>query len=152
MTNQRKNIKPILVMVDDDAEDVYLIERAFCAEHEELVFNSVSSGDELFDYLNHSGQYSELSDQEVPSLILLDINIPRENGFDILQKIKADPQHKHLPVVMLTTSNSESDVQKAYALGANSYLCKSIDASQMKAVAAQFIDYWFRLARVPGGL
>jgi len=139
-------------MVDDDREDVYLTKRAFCGEHADLVFNSTSTGSELFEYLNRQGKFSDSVKYETPHVILLDVNIPRENGFDILQRLRADSVHNYLPVVMLTTSYSENDIRKAYSLGANSYLCKSINANGMKQVAAQFFKYWFEFAKLPSRL
>ena len=142
-------INPVLLMVDDDEEDVYLTKRAFCSYSSNLVFKSVSNGDELFDYLDHHGEFREIRTDQTPVVIMLDINMPRENGFELLSRLKSHPNHKHLPVIMLTTSCTESDVRKAYGLGASSYVCKSVNADEMKKVAAKVCDFWFDFARVP---
>jgi len=140
---------PVLVMVDDDEEDVYLTKRAFKNYYPELVFYSVADGSELFDYLDKHGDYKEIPPNQAPAVVLLDINIPRENGVEMLKRLKDHPDYMHLPVVMLTTSTSENDVRKAYGLGASSYICKSVNAVEMKKVAEKFCDYWFGFAKVP---
>lgn len=140
---------PVLLMVDDDDEDIYLTRRAFREHREDLIFRSVQNGAELFDYLNCTGDYENNSPADMPDIILLDINIPKENGFDILKRLKEDGQHGHLPVTMLTTSSATHDVCKAYKLGASSFICKSITANGMKEVAHQFCEYWFNFAKLP---
>jgi len=149
---EKKKVKPVILMVDDDEEDIYLTKRAFCGQHEQLIFNSVANAALLFNYLNREVPYDTVPDSENPSLILLDINIPKENGFDILQRLKSDKANRHIPVVMLTTSNSENDIRKAYAHGASSYICKSGNSQEMKNVATKVCDYWFNFAKVPVGL
>jgi len=137
-------------MVDDDEEDVYLTKRAFCLHQDGLVFNSVSSGTKMFDYLYCRGEYESnepLTHQ--PDVILLDINIPKEAGFKVLEKLRSDERFSTLPVSMLTTSSATHDIEKAYRLGANSYICKSVSKQGMEEVANQFCEYWFRFAKLP---
>jgi len=142
-------LNPVLLMVDDDEEDVYLTKRAFCSYSNKLEFRSVPDGEQLFDYLERHGEFQEIGNEKTPLVILLDINMPRENGFELLARLKSSPDHRHLPVIMLTTSCTESDVRKAYGLGASSYVCKSVNAAEMKKVAAKVCDFWFDFARVP---
>lgn len=142
-------LNPVILMVDDDDEDIYLTQRAFCETREDLVFKSVQDGAALFDYLNCRGEYENNSEKDMPDVILLDINIPKENGFEILAKLREDEKHGHLPVSMLTTSTAEHDICKAYKLGASSFICKSISAKGMKDVANNFCNYWFNFARLP---
>lgn len=136
-------------MVDDDDEDIYLTKRAFCSYQSDLIFNSVHSGAELFDYLNRRGKFSNEVEAYLPDAILLDINIPKENGFTILEKLSSDNKFSVIPVTMLTTSIAAHDIQNAYKLGANSYLCKSVSSQGMQDVAKQFCDYWFGFAKLP---
>lgn len=143
--------KPVILMVDDDPEDIYLTKRAFATDDEDIVFKGVGSGVELFEYLNQEKRHSERQSNHYPWLILLDVNIPKEDGFDILKRLKQDSHHGHLPVVMLSTSKTESDVKKAYRLGANSFFTKMVGTSEMKSMAVNICDYWFRYAKVPGG-
>lgn len=142
-------INPVLLMVDDDEEDVYLTKRAFTNYKSDLIFNSVADGVALFDYLDRQGKYKNVQVSPEPMVILLDINMPRENGFVILSRLKEHPSHRQLPVIMLTTSTSYLDVSKAYSLGACSYVCKSVNAAEMKKVAEKVCDYWFDFARLP---
>lgn len=144
--------RPVLLMVDDDEEDVYLTKRAFSEHLDSIVFKSVPSGEQFFNFLDRESEFSEVTEAEKPDVVLLDINIPRENGFDILKKLKKDSKHSHLPVVMLTTSSSDRDIKKAYELGASSFICKSVDSSEMKSIAKHFCQYWFNLAKLPNNL
>lgn len=141
--NQLRKNPPILLMVDDDREDIYLTKRAFCGHNDQLVFKSVKNGDELFDYLNQPDDK-----QDIPDVILLDINIPKQNGFALLEQLKSEAKHRHIPVCMLTTSNSPRDVNQAYALGASSFICKSPSAAGMKTIAEVFCGYWFNLVEL----
>jgi len=140
---------PVVLMIDDDDEDIYLTERAFTQQREDIVFRSVKSSEELFDYLNSLGDYANNEESDYPDVLLLDINIPKENGFEILKKLRSDEKHQHLPISMLTTSTAVHDVRKAYQLGASSFISKSIDAKGMKEVAKQFCQYWLDFARIP---
>lgn len=140
---------PVILMVDDDDEDIYLTRRAFCESREDLIFRSVQNSAALFDYLNCRGEFADNSDVVLPDVILLDINIPKENGFEILKKLREDEQFGHLPVSMLTTSAAEHDICKAYKLGASSFICKSASAQGMKEVANHFCEYWFNFAKLP---
>jgi len=142
-------IRPVILMVDDDAEDIYLTKRAFCKHRENLVFVSVQTGADMFDFLRCSGKFSENTEKTVPNIILLDVNIPKENGFEVLEKLRADKELGHLPVCMLTTSAAPHDVQKAYRLGANSYVRKSVSAAEMKKIAENFCTYWFDFVSLP---
>jgi len=146
---QSTKASPTLIMVDDDDEDIYLTRRAFCNHLPDLNFLSVRDGDSLFDCLYQRGNFADTQLPEGAAVILLDINIPRENGFEILKKLKADPVYCCVPIVMLTTSTSEQDIREAYKLGASSYLCKSVNASEMKKVANYFDQYWFDLVKIP---
>jgi len=139
----------LVLMVDDDEEDVYLTKRAFCGHMKSLVFKSVPDSPSMFNYLYRRGEFDALETSNIPQLILLDINIPKENGFEILKKLRQDPEHGHIPVTMLTTSTAEHDVRQAYRLGASSFISKSVSASEMKRVAEHFCNYWFDLAHVP---
>lgn len=141
--------KPVVLMVDDDEEDIYLTKRAFCNYQENINFKSVQNGSDLFDFLRCEGQFSDNDASDLPDVILMDINIPKANGFDLLAQLKSDEQFKHLPVSMLTTSNSRKDIHKAYQLGASSFICKSVSADGMKQVAENFCLYWLNFAKLP---
>lgn len=140
--------KPVLLMVDDDDEDIYLTRRAFCNYRSDLIFHSALSGAEMFDFLHCRGKYETHGAHNYPDVVLLDINIPKENGFTVLQQLKQS-QFAHLPVVMHTTSFAKHDVLKAYQLGASSYLCKSDSTQGIKDLSSHFCDYWFSVVKIP---
>lgn len=140
---------PVVLMVDDDVDDVYFAKRAFKSHQSDLIFNSVSDRFSLFDYLNRRGSFAHLTVTELPKVILLDINMPKENGFEILKQLKADPECKHIPVTMFTTSTAKNDIRKAYELGASSFISKSVSTQGMKRVAQKYCDYWFELVQAP---
>lgn len=136
------------MIVDDDEEDIYLAKRAFKACREDIKLVSVSSGALLFDYLSGTGSYEGV-ETEQPCIILMDINMPIQNGFDVVRALKKHAEFSHIPVIMLTTSDAEHDVNKAYAAGANSYLCKSVNANEMKNITLRICDFWLDLAKLP---
>jgi len=144
--------RPVILLVDDDEEDIYLTRRAFCSAQENIIFKSVQNGTDLFNYLKRQGQFADNEACDLPDVILMDINIPKENGFDLLASLKADDDFKHLPVSMLTTSSSKKDIHKAYQLGASSFICKSVSAEGMKKVAETFCSYWLNFAKLPSHL
>lgn len=147
MHSPKKN--PVILMVDDDDEDIYLTRRALCESREDLTFRSVQNSTDLFDYLHCRGEFADNSDVVTPDIILLDINIPKDNGFEILARLREDKKYGHLPVCMLTTSAAELDICKAYKLGASSFICKSVSAKGMKEVANHICGYWFNFAKLP---
>jgi CheY-like chemotaxis protein len=106
----------------------------------------VRDGEEAMAYLQRQGEYH---DAKIPGLILLDINMPKKNGFEVLKEIKADAHLRHIPVVMLTTSESEHDIVKSYAKGACSFITKPMDFDKFGEVIKQFALYWALVARVP---
>ena len=136
-------------MVDDDPQDIYLTKRAFCSQMPELRFAGVNSCVELFDYLYSRGAYSENTGFDLPDMILLDINLPKENGFEVLSKLRTDSTHRHIPVSMLTTSAAPYDVQHAYESGVNCYISKTVSFADMQKTAERFCSFWFDLARLP---
>lgn len=136
----------LLLIVDDDKEDIYLTEKAFNAHRPDVIFRSVQSAGELFEYLDNAS--SNGGPSELPAVILLDINIPMENGFTILQRLKSHEEFGHIPVCMFTTSAAPQDIKKAYQLGASSFVCKSVSAKGMKELVEQFCSYWFDLAKL----
>jgi len=141
--SMRSGAPATLLIVDDDEEDIYLTARAFREHADVMNFESVTSGQELFE---------KLPSLSGPIVILLDINLPKQNGFDILAMLKQHEQYSKIPVVMFTTSDSPTDIEKAYELGASSYVVKSVSATEMKTIAEKICGYWFELARLPGSL
>lgn len=132
--------------MEDNEDDILLEQEALADAKLVNLMYVVRDGDEAIAYLRRQGKYH---DAKVPGLILLDINMPKKNGFEVLNEIKADPALMHIPVVMLTTSDSEADIVKSYAKGACSYITKPMDFDKFQEVVRQFALYWALVARIP---
>jgi CheY-like chemotaxis protein len=141
------NTEPMEILLVEDNEDDILLEKEALADAKLVnLMYVVRDGDEAIAYLRRQGKYH---DAQLPGLILLDINMPKKNGFEVLNEIKADPALMHIPVVMLTTSDSEADIVKSYAKGACSYITKPMDFDKFQEVVKQFALYWALVARIP---
>jgi CheY-like chemotaxis protein len=138
-----------ILMVDDDPDDLILIREAFDENRFEGEIQSVNDGEELLDYLNNRGKYINRELYPKPDLILLDLNMPRKDGREALAEIKADPNLKILPIIVLTTSNSTEDIIRSYNLGANSYIIKPMTFNALAKTVGNLGIYWFKTARLP---
>jgi CheY-like chemotaxis protein len=136
-----------LLLVEDNEDDIVLIQEAFAESKLANVTNVVRHGQEALAYLRREGEYK---DARRPALILLDINIPKKNGFEVLQELKRDPTLRPIPVVMMTASDREEDVVKSYSEGACSYVRKPVDFERLREVARHFDVYWTMVSRIPG--
>jgi CheY-like chemotaxis protein len=147
MTSQPK-ISTIL-MAEDDSDDRLLAQDALkeCGMPMDLRF--VEDGVELMDYLHRRNKYSQGVSAPRPSLILLDLNMPRKDGREALKEIRADPALRRIPVVVLTTSTADTDVGKMYDLGANSFISKPIAFDSLVSLMKTVGEYWFRLVVLP---
>jgi CheY-like chemotaxis protein len=135
-----------LLLVEDNEDDIVLIEEAFAEAKIMNVMFKVRDGEEALAYLRQEGPYKH---RRKPGLVLLDINMPKKNGFDVLQALKADPLLQSLPVVMLTTSDREDDVVRSHTQGACSYIRKPMRLDQFIQVVKNFEVYWTMVSRVP---
>lgn len=131
-----------LLLVEDSDDDLFLMKRSF--ERAEVPFNLqiVKDGDQAVDYLSGVEAYADRFTYPLPSLVLLDVKLPRRNGFEVLQWIRSQPDFTCLPVVMLTNSDEPIDIQKAYRIGANSYLVKPLNYEQLEKTLPLLMDYW----------
>lgn len=141
--------EPVILIADDDPDDCLLIEEAFRENALKGSFYCVADGEELLDYLNQRGRYGDPASAPSPSLILLDLNMPRKDGREALGEIKADPGTRSIPVVVLTTSNAETDVVSSYDLGANSYISKPATFQGLLSVTQSLIRYWLHTVTLP---
>ena len=143
------NCKHTILLVEDNADDVELTQRAFKKSNilNELVV--VSDGQEALDYLFGSGGYAGRNPVVMPRIVLLDLNLPRLNGLEVLRRMRADERTKLLPVVILTTSSEETDILGGYAGGANSYIRKPVDFTRFAEAALQLGLYWLVLNEPP---
>ena len=136
---------PIL-LVDDNPDDVLITQRAFKKGKIKNKLYTVENGVEAIKFLRKEGDYSKAS---VPALIFLDVNMPLMNGFQVLEKIKGDKELRKIPVIMLTTSERDSDIDKAYALGCNSYIVKPVNFQKFLEVIITVQEYWLQICKVP---
>ena len=142
--------EPIIILyAEDDEEDRMLVEEAFEESRLGNELHFVGDGEELLDYLYRRGRYAELSDRPLPGLILLDLNMPRRDGRDALKEIKSDPDLRRIPVVALTTSNAEEDIDCTYDLGVNSFIRKPVTFDALVDMVKTLGRYWFEIVELP---
>jgi CheY-like chemotaxis protein len=134
--------------LEDEPADVYLLKTALKENNIVLNLHHVIDGQEGLNFLQKVGQYAHAPR---PDLIFLDLNMPRMNGYEFLTAIKADELSCDIPVIVLTTSDAESDVTRAYKLGAASYIAKPLDISQFITTIRQVSEYWLKVVRLPQG-
>jgi len=137
----------LVLLVEDNEGDVRLIKEAFNESKIDKSFSVAKDGEDALNYLYRRGQYSECIR---PDIILLDINLPRKNGFEVLEQIKKDPELRRIPVIMLSSSSSEDHIAKSYDLNANCYLTKPVDFDEYTQVVRIIEDFWFDKAKLPG--
>jgi len=139
-------MKPkIILLVEDNPSDIGLTKRALAKSHIANEMVVVEDGQDALDYLFGNGQYAGRDVDELPALILLDLNLPRVDGLEVLRQIRADSRISRLPVVILTTSKEEQDVARSYDLGANSYIRKPVDFTQFAQAVEHLGLYWLVL-------
>jgi CheY-like chemotaxis protein len=139
----------VIVMAEDDADDRLLIKDAMAECHSEADLRFVENGEELLDYLQHRGKYLQLADSPRPGLILLDLNMPKMDGREALRAIKADGDLRRIPVVVLTTSRADTDIESIYGLGANSFISKPVRFESLVSVLRVLGQYWFDTVELP---
>jgi CheY-like chemotaxis protein len=137
-----------ILMADDDEDDRDLARDALDGTRLGERMEFVTDGQELIDYLRHDGPYAGEPTPR-PSIILLDLNMPRKDGREALAELKADESLRQIPVVILTTSNDEVDVQDAYDLGASSYITKPVTHAQLTEVMHLVARYWSETVQLP---
>ena len=140
-----------ILMADDDEDDRDLTRDALADATFIDDMQFVVDGRDLIDYLRRAGPYASppAVQRPWPSLILLDLNMPRMDGREALAEIKADSELRRIPVVVLTTSNDEQDVRHAYDLGANSYITKPVTGSKLNTVLTRLAEYWAEIVVLP---
>jgi len=136
-----------ILLVEDNEDDILLTEEAFSEGKLVNIVHAVRDGEEALQYLRRQDRYADVS---LPGLVLLDINMPKMNGLEVLEEIKKDPDIRHLPVVMLTTSEQENDIVTSYEFGACSYISKPVQLSDFRNALRRFELYWALVARIPG--
>ena len=139
----------IILLAEDDENDVALLRLALRKTYLKSPLHVVSDGEECIAYLEGSGKYANRHEYPLPGLLLLDLNMPRKDGFEVLRWIRDHPDVNRLRVAVLTTSDDIYDVNRAYELGANSFLVKTRDLQDFIAQLDAIQSYWLRLNRAP---
>jgi chemotaxis family two-component system response regulator Rcp1 len=135
-----------ILVVEDNPGDARLIKEVL---NDNKVYSSlyiVNDGVEAMNFLHHEGKYKDVS---IPDLIILDLNLPRKDGREVLAEIKADNKLKHIPIVIMTISQAEEDILKSYNLHANCFITKPIDLNQFIKVVKSIEDFWFSIVKLP---
>ena len=139
-----------VLLVEDDPDHEELVRRAFLDGGARVTLEVARHGEEAFDYLFWRGPYRDLARSPRPRLVLLDLRLPRRDGLEVLAEIKSSPDLRAIPAVVLTTSESDHDVARAFAQHANSYLVKPVEFAQFEKLIADVESYWLGLNRQPG--
>lgn len=139
-----------VLMADDDADDRMFARKAWDKSRISNELRFVVDGEELMDYLHRRGNYTDPKDAPRPGLILLDLNMPKKDGREALAEIKADPELKQIPIVVLTTSKAEEDILRTYDLGVNSFITKPVTFDSLVETIRTLGEYWFSIVRLPG--
>ena len=135
-----------VLLVEDDPGDVLLIREAFSEHKVGNVLSVVSDGVEAMRFVRGEGEHAG---RERPDLVLLDLNLPRKSGAEVLAEIKGDPELSMIPVIVLTTSEAEEDVLRSYKMHANAYITKPVDFERFKRIVHQIDDFFIGIVKLP---
>lgn len=142
--------KPVNILIaEDDPDDRLMTQDAFRENHLKNDLFFVEDGEQLMNYLNGIGKYSDRSKYPMPGLILLDLNMPKKDGREALKEIKLNNELKRIPIVILTTSKAEEDVIKSYDLGVNCFITKPVTFQGLVDVTNVLGRYWFEIVELP---
>ncbi len=138
-----------ILIVEDSDDDYMATVRAFKKANLMNPVQRCTNGDHALDYLFQRGEFSGTDKAPRPNIILLDLNLPGTDGKEVLRMIKAEPALQKIPVIVLTTSNAQQDIEQCYAAGANSYVQKPVDLVGFIQSVARLTDYWFNVSILP---
>ena len=140
-------MQPIeILLIEDNEGDIFLTTQAFSSAKVVNNLNVVRDGEEAMKYLTRSGSFANAPR---PDLVLLDLNLPRRDGRQVLADMKADPELRSIPTVILTSSQAEQDVVKAYDLQANAYIVKPVDFENLGRIVSAIENFWFSVVKLP---
>ncbi|WKN40417.1 response regulator [Tunicatimonas pelagia] len=135
-----------VLLVEDSEADAALVEESLEDSKLKVNLHIVQDGVEAVNFLNKQGDYQDV---DTPDIIILDLNLPRKDGREVLEEIKGDEHLKRIPVVVLTTSSAEEDIYRSYKLHANCYITKPLDFDQFSRIVASIEDFWFTIVKLP---
>jgi two-component system response regulator len=138
-----------ILLVEDDPQDLELTMRALRSENVKAKIHVVRDGEEALDYLFCRGDYSKRSVERPPTLVLLDLKLPKISGLQVIEQAKASAETQSIPIVVLTSSGEQRDVVESYRLGANSYIQKPVIGAEFRRAIATLVLYWTALNRPP---
>jgi CheY-like chemotaxis protein len=139
--------KLVILAAEDDPNDLELLRHVVGENGVEVNFQSADDGEQLIDYLRGEGKFSDRDRHPVPDIVVLDLKMPRMNGFEVLQWLRQEPGLARIPAVVLSGSGLESDIEEAYRLGANTYFTKPGQLAELRKIIGSLIDYWRRSQR-----
>ncbi len=139
--------RALILHVENDADDVFLMQRAFKKAGHLNPIAAVENGEQAVAYLSGDGRFANRDDYPIPAVILLDWNMPLMSGADFLRWLRGQPTLKRLPVVVLTSSNNDADMREAYELGANGFIVKPRSNELFQAMSLAFTNYWLQWNR-----
>jgi len=142
------NKQPILI-AEDDADDRYLLQTAFSEIGYPEQIDFVENGIEVMNYLDNIYTSNNMEVKALPGFILLDLNMPKKDGREVLKELKQHPVFKKIPVIVFTTTKNEIEIKRCYELGANSYVVKPITFDALLKVVENIRSYWFQTASIP---
>lgn len=148
-TLRRKQREAVILLVEDDPADQRITQRAFERGRLRNKLHIVPDGAEALDYLYRRGKYEDPKLSPRPDLILLDLNLPKLSGRDVMEELNADPSLKRIAVTVLTTSAQEEDIIQSYDLGVNSYITKPVTWEGFMKVVETIEEYWFEIVELP---
>lgn len=137
-----------ILIADDDADDRMFLEQAMRQNGYDQGIHFVEDGEDLMDYLRRQGRYND-GNAPWPDMLILDLNMPRKNGFQALSEIKDDPKLRRLPVIVMTTSSADEDVVKTYNLGVNSFVTKPFNFNRLVEIVGTMKTYWMDTVKLP---
>jgi len=140
----------VILLVEDDPDSVLLMKKAFTAAGITNPLRTVKDGEELLAYLGGTAPFENRQANPIPTMILLDLKLPRKSGFELLEWIRKEGKFSRLIIVVLTSSRESKDISKAYALGANSYLVKPTSFHDLVDVVKMLKNYWLTHNQFPG--
>lgn len=139
----------IILLVEDNADDSDLLLRAFERVGVENPVHRVADGEQAMAYLSGIGKYADRLRHPLPALVLLDLNLPKFNGYQLMKWLRTQPEIKRIPVVVLTESSDAASINRAYDAGANSYLVKPGEQKEVMRIVEQVRSYWIKLNQRP---